>query len=177
MSAAIRYHPFPLAGLATTLLLLLVALPAMAAGPITASQWTTYTNNRYGVLIDYPANLFKADPPPPNNAGRNFEAPAVRARFYVDSHANALDLAPAALEAEELSDLGGTVVHKQNGKDWYQIVTVKGDETVVRRVLLSEEGSMIHRLEIGYPTDAATAFAPIVARMTKSFRVDPALLQ
>jgi hypothetical protein len=34
---------------------------------------------------------------------------------------------------------------------------------------------MIHRLEIAYPKAAATAFEPVVARMVKSFRIDPAI--
>jgi hypothetical protein len=34
---------------------------------------------------------------------------------------------------------------------------------------------MIHRLEIAYPKTAATGFEPVVARMIKSFRIDPTI--
>jgi hypothetical protein len=34
---------------------------------------------------------------------------------------------------------------------------------------------MVHRLEIAFPKTTATAFEPVVARMVKSFRVDPAI--
>ena len=54
-------------------------------------------------------------------------------------------------------------------------MAVKDDDTILRRVLLSEGDAMIHRLEIAYPTSAAAAFQPVVARMTKSFRVDPTI--
>lgn len=149
---------------------------ARAEAPgIAAKQWQTYTNTRYGVMIDYPADLFAIQPPPPDNAGRNFEAPAVKARFFIYTHANALDQSREELQAEDVADLGGKNATKQNGVDWYQVVGAKDDEVVVRRVMLSEGGAMVHRLEIACPASAADPFAPIVERMTKSFRVDPTI--
>ncbi len=149
--------------------------PAHAADEIVAKKWETYTNNRYGVLIDYPADLFARDWPPPDNAGRNFDAPAAHARFYVYSHANALDQSREDFEAEDVLDLSDPSAKKQNGEDWYQLIATKDDQTIVRRVLLSEGATMVHRLEIAFPSRAAAAFTPIVERMTKSFRVDPTI--
>ncbi len=142
---------------------------------ITASQWTSYVNNRYGVVIEYPAGLFEMQPPPPDNAGRDFTAEKVGARFFVYSHANALNASLQELQAEDVLDIGDGMAVKSNGADWYQVVAAKGTETILRRVLLSEGATMIHRLEIAYPKKAATAFEPVVARMIKSFRVDPAI--
>lgn len=164
--------------MATLLLSALVAtgLPVRADPfTITASQWETYTNSRYGVMIDYPTDVFAIQPPPPDNAGRNFDAPAVNARFHIYTHANALESSREELEAEDVLDLGDATAKKKNGEDWYQVVAIKGDETILRRVLLSEGGTMVHRLEIAFPTRTATAFAPIVERMIKSFRVDPTI--
>jgi hypothetical protein len=145
------------------------------AGAITASRWETYTNTRYGVIIDYPSDLFAIQPPPPDNAGRNFEAQAVKARFLVYTHANALDQTLQELEDEDVADLGDKDATKQNGGDWYQVLGVKDDEVIVHRVVLSEGGSMVHRLEIAFPAGAVANFAPIMDRMTKSFRVDPTI--
>ena len=157
--------------------LLAAALVAFAAQAATlgASRLEQYNNTRYGVMIDYPADLFAIQPPPPDNAGRDFDAPDAKARFHVYSHANALDLSREELAAEDVLDLGDAAAKKESGPDWYQVVAVKDDDTILRRVLLSEDGAMIHRLEIAYPTSAAAAFQPVVARMTKSFRVDPAI--
>jgi hypothetical protein len=157
--------------------LLAAALVAFAAQAATlgASRWEQYTNTRYGVMIDYPADLFAIQPPPPDNAGRDFDAPGAKARFHIYSHANALDLSREELAAEDVLDLGDAATKKESGPDWYQVVAVKDDDTILRRVLLSEGDAMIHRLEIAYPTSAAAAFQPVVARMTKSFRVDPAI--
>jgi hypothetical protein len=152
---------------------------APPAGPATtaikASRWEGYTNTRYGVMIDYPADLFAIQPPPPDNAGRNFAAEKAGARFHIYSHANAMNFSVEELQAEDVLDIGDAAAVKQNGADWYQIVASKEAETIVRRVVLSEGGTMIHRLEIAYPKAAATAFEPVVARMVKSFRIDPAI--
>ncbi len=52
--------------------------PAKAATAVTTNRWETYANTRYGVVIDYPADLFAMLPPPPDNAGREFEEPRVQ---------------------------------------------------------------------------------------------------
>src|SRR5664280_1433938 len=123
--------------------LLAAALVAFAAQAATlgTSRWEQYTNTRYGVMIDYPADLFAIQPPPPDNAGRDFDAPDAKARFHVYSHANALDLARDELAAEDVLDLGDAAAKKESGPDWYQIVAVKDDDTILRRVLLSEGGA------------------------------------
>lgn len=153
------------------------AVPPVKAGPaaIVASRWERYTNTRYGVMIDVPADLFTAEPPPPDNAGRNFNAPDQKARFHIYSHANALGASRDELQAEDVLDIGDAAATQQSGDDWSQVVGVNGDNTILRRVLMSDGGAILHRLEIAYPTIAATAFAPVVARMTKSFRVDLAI--
>lgn len=146
-----------------------------AATAIQASRWEGYTNTRYGVMIDYPADLFAIQPPPPDNAGREFAAAAAGARFHVRSHANAMGASVEELQAEDVLDIADAAAVKQNGQDWYQVMATGEAEIIVRRVLLSEGGAMLHRLEIAYPIASAAAFEPIVARMIKSFRVDPAI--
>ena len=140
-----------------------------------ASRWERYTNTRYGVMIDYPADLFAIQPPPPDNAGRDFTAASAGARFSIYSHANAMNFSVEELQAEDVLDIGDAAAVKQSGKDWYQVVASKGADTVLRRVLLSEEGTFVHRLDIAYPKAAAAAFESIAARMTKSFSVDSSI--
>ena len=126
-----------------------------ATAAIKASRWEGYTNTRYGVMIDYPADLFAIQPPPPDNAGRNFTAEKAGARFHIYSHANALNFSVEELQAEDVLDIGDAAAVKQNGQDWYQVVASKEAETIVRRVLLSGGGTMVHRLEIAYPKAAS----------------------
>jgi hypothetical protein len=160
-----------------------VAAPSTLAAPkadpapaaTTPGRWESYINTRYGVVIDYPAELFAIQAPPPDNAGRDFTADKVGARFFLYSHANALDTSLQDLQAEDALDIGDAMAVKNNGPDWYQVTASKQANIILRRVLLSEGRSMVHRLEIAYPKSAAASFEPIVARMIKSFRVDPAI--
>lgn len=151
------------------------AAPAANAGPIAASRWEHYVNTRYGVGIDYPADLFAADPPPPDNAGRGFEAKAAKARFSVYSHANAFGASREELEAEDVLSIDDDQPEKLSGDNWYALIATTDSEVIVRRVLLSEGGAMVHRLEITYPKSSAKAFQPVVARMMESFSVDPSI--
>ena len=123
-----QYLSISFAGMAVSLLLLAAFIPAAVAAAMTASRWETYTNTRYGVMIDYPADVFAIEPPPPDNAGRNFEAPNLKARFHVYTHANALDQTLQEIEDEDVTDLGDKDATKQNGGEWYQVLGVKDDE-------------------------------------------------
>jgi hypothetical protein len=147
--------------------------PAIAA--ITAARWQRYTNSRYGVVVDYPADLFTAEPPPPDNAGRGFVAPAVKARFSVYSHANALDVSRDELIAEDVLEIGDEEPQRIVRENGYAIIGARDGEMIVRRVLLSEKGGFVHRLEIAYPLVDAKRFEAIMGRMIGSFAVDPAI--
>lgn len=151
------------------------APPSAPPGAGTAERWERYTNTRYGVVIDYPTDLFQAEPAPPDNAGRAFNAPAAKARFSVYSHANAFNASREELEAEDVLSLGDDRPEKLAGENWYALIATTDSEVIVRRVLLSEAGAMVHRLEIAYPKTAAKAFQPVVARMMKTFSVDPSI--
>ncbi len=142
---------------------------------ITADRWERYTNTRYGVMVDYPADLFTPEPPPPDNAGRGFSAPGVKARFHIYSHANAFGASREELQAEDVLDLADGRAVRRSGTDGYVVIGVRDGVTIARRVLLSEGGALVHRLEIAYPAGAAEPFEPIAARMMRGFRVDPSI--
>jgi hypothetical protein len=145
------------------------------AAPIAAARWQRYTNTRYGVVIDYPADLFTAEPPPPDNAGRGFAAPAAKARFSVYSHANALAVSRDELLAEDVLEIGDDQPQKIVRADGYAVIGAKDGEMIVRRVLLSEGDAFVHRLEIAYPLADAKRFEALMGRMIGSFAVDPSI--
>ncbi len=153
--------------------------PPAGAAAVTAKRWEHYTNTRYGVSLDYPADLFAIQPPPPDNAGRSFEAKALKARFHVYSHANALDASVDELQAEDVLDIGDANATKRKGTDWYQVIGRRdGDlngEHIIRLVVLSEGNTMVHRLEIAMPAAISEAFEPIATRMVRSLRIDPSI--
>jgi hypothetical protein len=152
-----------------------IAAPPPPVTAVTAARWQRYTNSRYGAGVDYPAELFTAEPPPPDNAGRGFAAPAEKARFSVYSHANALDVSRDELLAEDILEIGDDKPQKVMRADGYAVIGARDGEMIVRRVLLSEGGAFVHRLEIAYPLAHAKRFEAIMGRMIGSFAVDPSI--
>ncbi|MCZ7660783.1 MAG: hypothetical protein M5U07_24510 [Xanthobacteraceae bacterium] len=125
--------------------------------------------------LEYPADLFAIEPPPPDNAGRSFAAPAAKARFSVHSHANAFGASLDELMAEDVLQIGDDQPQRIVRADGYAVIGARDGEMIVRRVLLSEGGAFVHRLEIAYPLADAKRFEAIMGRMIGSFTVDPSL--
>ena len=65
----------------------------LAATAAKADSWLTYQNDRYGTTIDYP-DVFKMQPPPGSDDGREFKSPD-GADFTVSASYFALDLTVA----------------------------------------------------------------------------------
>src|SRR5665811_25510 len=131
--------------------------------------WKTYTNTRYVVSVHYPAALFAMGEAPPDNAGRGFEAKD-GARFSVYSSANALDQDPSALLAETLEEVSPDDLRdKTVAAAGFTVIFRRDGEVVQRHLSTSEQGTMLHWLEIGYPQSLETKYAPVAARMIASF--------
>lgn len=71
----------------------MVTAVLLAATAVKADGWLTYQNDRYGTTIDYP-DLFKMQPPPGSDDGREFKSPD-GADFVVSAFYFALDLTVA----------------------------------------------------------------------------------
>jgi hypothetical protein len=154
--------------------------PAVMQPPVTIAQpdfanlrWERYENTRYGVRLEYPADLFEMGPAPPDNAGRGFEADSIDARISVYSHANALDMKREALLEEDVTEIGDPKPQRMPRNDGHVVIGIKEGRMVVRRVLLSQGGTMVHRLEVSYPTEIAKRFEPVLGRIVASFAADP----
>lgn len=132
--------------------------------------WIPYVNSRYSVAVDYPSRIFSAGDPPSDNSGRSFEA-ADGGRFYVYSSANALGQSIDELMGEGLEGISGeAVIDRRQTADGFSVILRQEQAIVHRHLMTSENGSMLHWLEIGYPEDLASKYAPIAEKMMASFR-------
>jgi hypothetical protein len=140
---------------------------AAAAG---ADTWLTYHNDRYGTTIDYP-DLFKAQPPPGSDDGREFKS-ADGADFTVSALYNALDFDLAKYRDFIVQNLepGAVATYQAHGDDWFVVSGTKGADIFYERHLLSHGGQMTEDFDISYPAALKQTYDPIVARMAKSFR-------
>jgi hypothetical protein len=156
-----------LAGFAAVVLCFAAAaLPA--ARTAWASDWRTYQNDRYGTTIDYP-DFFKAEPPPDNDDGRRFKS-ADGAEFAVFASYDALDSDLAGYQKDILKNLdsGATVTYQAHGDNWFVVSGTTGDGIFYKRYRLSH--GLAEGFVMSYPARLKQTYAPIVARMAKSFR-------
>lgn len=137
-----------------------------------ASNWITYRNDRFGTRIDYSAPMFRMLPPPDNDDGRTFEARDGSARFMVFAAYNVFDSTLDELIEENLASLGEDekVTRKRRGENWYLHSGFRGGDFFLRKVLLSDDGGVIHTFEISYAKSLKTKLDPMAARMADSLR-------
>jgi len=143
----------------------------LAAGPAAAQKsWKTYKNERFGTSIEYPADKFIPQPPPENGDGLRFIT-TDGAEFTVSAINNVLNQNLAAIETAALKDrpLDERITHRERGANWIALSGTKANVVFYEGRLLSHRGKIINDFEILYPTRLRSLYAPIVARMAKSF--------
>ncbi len=132
-------------------------------------DWQTYANSRFGIVIDYPADIFRALPPPTNNDGRRFESVDGSAGFYVFGQHNALGQSLQEIYQQERASNGDkTVAYAELGQGWFVVSGFRGGDAFYRKMLLSAD-DVLSVFEISYPSALQAGFDDIVTRMSDSF--------
>lgn len=146
--------------------------PSAAAAAI-AGEWTRYVNPRFGTVIDYPADLFVAEPPPENGDGLSFKSVDEAAGFIVFGQMNALDRTVGEMMADDLaSGSYGQVTYERSGVDWYVLSGYRDGRVYYRKVIVPAGGDTLHVFEIDYPPAQKAAYDTITARMAKSLKAE-----
>lgn len=166
-------------GIALALVAVFVAMmdrPGQAVPSGSGHDWRTYTNTRYGVVVDYPAALFMTmEDEPEDHSGRGFSG-ADNIRFFVYSSANALDLSNEKMRDQVLLGTAQEqIVSSALRADGFDAVLRREGEIVRHHLLTSENGTFLHWLQIGWPESEEARLAPVAAKMIASFRVDPSI--
>ncbi len=143
----------------------LLVLPSLATAQ---DSWTTYRNTRFGTSIEYPSR-FKPGRPPDNDDGQSFAADD-GAQLAVWGSLNALEHDLAGLEAflRENPKDGETIAYRAAGRNWLVLSGTRKDQVFYARHLFSHKGEVVNAFEISYPAALASAYGPIVARLSKS---------
>jgi hypothetical protein len=147
----------------------LAAVPC-AASAQTGEKWKTYSNDRFGTSISYPAR-FKPGRPPDNNDGQSFTADD-GAELAVWGSFNVLEEDVAGLEASRRENLKADekITYRAAGKNWLVLSGTRGDRLFYTRYLLSHRNEVENAFEISYPAVLAATYDPIVARLSKSLK-------
>jgi hypothetical protein len=148
-------------------ILLLYALLA-AAQPAPAHQWNSYENARFGTLLSYPRDLFRAQTESDNGDGITLRA-ADGATLAVFGSNNVENAGPAAYVR---GLIGGDARYRQLS---YRIVRANfavlsgsvGNRLFYERYAFDPAGR-VHGFVLEYPAAARARYDPVVPRISAS---------
>jgi hypothetical protein len=154
-------------GFALTVVTIWFALAQAAAGE---KPWATSSNPRFGTTADYPADVFTAqDPPPENGDGTTFRTADGRAQLAIYGAYNVDNDTPASYLAkyEELS----SAAYKRVTTEFYAVSGTTGADIYYDRCNFPPHNDdILNCIHVVYPARERAFFDPIVTRISKSLR-------
>jgi hypothetical protein len=140
-----------------------------------AETWKRYTNERFGTLVEVPAE-FTAQPPPANNDGRTFVSKDGSARILVyGSHAPSVVVQSFAAYKDWVTDQeaksGLGITYTGGAADWFALSGVKGSTVIYMKVVAGcADRSVAHHVRVEYPASEKAGYDPTVTRVARSLR-------
>jgi hypothetical protein len=128
--------------------------------------WTTYVNDRFGIRLDFPPDVFEPEPPPENGDGRGFRGE--NAALQVLGFHNVDGDTPQSIKSR-LADAEGyeDVTYSPSGDSWLVISGFRGDRIFYEKYFFS--GGIVSVLGLEFPAEEKPFFAPLIERMEDSF--------
>lgn len=154
------------------LTLLLCALTQLAGGPALAQSWAEYRNERYGLSLRYPADIFVAERAAEAGDGQAFVAKDADARLLVGALRNESGYTPAAYRdyIAQSSYAEYQVDYRRLGGNWFALSGEGNGRIFYEKVMFTCGGRLINSFAMLYPSDQRHIFDPIVERIEDTFR-------
>ena len=135
-------------------------------------DWITHHNKRFGLTLQYPADLFELERTAKAGDGEMFSAPDLRARLVVGAVANTKGYDPASYQAftERKSYSKYRVTYRQRGRTWFVLSGVGDGKIFYEKVIFSCGGRLINGFALTYPVQHRATVDPVVERIEDSFR-------
>jgi hypothetical protein len=145
------------------------ALPAAAEDQFLPSRggWQTYENGRFGMRLEFPVEVFSAEPPPENGDGRTFRSSDATLQVFAFQNADGDD--PSSLKQELVGAEGyDNVTYSPTGGDWLVLSGFRGDAIFYEKYFFRD--NVISAFGMEFPQERKPFYAPIVERIEDSFR-------
>jgi hypothetical protein len=151
------------AGLALSLALMLLALPAIAAG------WGHYDNARYGYATDVPPG-FVAEGESDNGDGQVFSTPTARLTVF-GANILAADFEAELRDRQAAATADGwAITYQVSTPNAGSFSGKKGGRILYVRAIALCRGTQLAVLQFDYSRADLAAFDPIVTRLVGAFR-------
>jgi hypothetical protein len=137
-----------------------------------STGWTEYQNERYGLHVLYPADVFRLEKSSEAGDGEVFTSHDGSAKLLVGALPNDARQSPAQYQTyvATRSYAGFQVQYRPLGQTWFVLSGQGEGKTFYEKVMFSCNGTLINSFAMLYPNDRRSLYDGIVERMEKSFR-------
>lgn len=157
--------------------LLLIFLVAGAAFPARSQNhaggldWIGYRNQRFGLVLRYPAHVFKFERAAAAGDGELFSSQDGRAQLLIGAFENTDHHSPESYQKfiARQSYSGLKIDYAPVGRSWSVISGVRGDTMIYEKVMFSCGGRVINSFAMTYPVAERRLYDPIVEGIEDSF--------
>ena len=152
---------------------LAIVFGAITGGVGAAPQdWTEYRNERYGLSLEYPADLFVVERQTEAGDGQVFVATEGDARLLVGGFLNERGYSAASYQDYIAHHSYGDykLGYRRLGQTWFVLSGEGNGRIFYEKVMFTCGGRLINSFAMIYPIDKRHIFDPIVERVEDTFR-------
>ena len=135
------------------------------------SDWSEHRNEKYGLRLKYPGEVFKLERTSEAGDGHVFVTQDGHARLLVGALANESGFTPVAYQDHVARQSYGKfkVTYRPLGKSWF-VLSGEGDGKIFyEKVIFSCSGRLINSFAMIYPIERRDVFDPLVEQIEDSF--------
>ena len=142
---------------------------AVGAAP---QDWTEYRNERFGLRLEYPADVFVVERQTEAGDGQVFVAAGGNARLLVGALINETGYTAATYQAYIARHSYGDykLGYRRLGQTWFVLSGEGNGRIFYEKVMFTCGGRLINSFAMIYPIDQRHIFDPIVERVEDTFR-------
>jgi hypothetical protein len=149
---------------------------ACSAAQAQSSHWSEYRNEKYGLTLKYPYDVFGVERTAEAGDGQVLVTREGDARLLVGALLNDSGFTPATYQDYIARQSYGKykITYRPKGRTWF-VLSGEGDGKVFyEKVMFSCSGRLISSFAMIYPRERRAVFNPIVERMEDTFRAGDA---
>jgi hypothetical protein len=137
-----------------------------------AEEWKEYRNERFGLSLYYPADVFMIDRTAEAGDGQLFVSHIGNARLLVGVLVNDTAFSPASYQGylARKSYSQYQIDYRPLGQNWFVLSGEGNGRIFYEKVMFSCGGRLMNSFALLYSSDEREAFDRMVERMEKSFR-------
>ncbi len=162
--------------LLTFLAILLFSAPLAAQETLNSGGWQSYRNERFGLSLNYPGEVFQIERTSEARDGVVFRARGTDARMLVGALPNRDRHTVATYQnlVARKSYAAYQIHYRPRGNTWF-VLSGEGDGRIFyEKIVFSCGGRLINSFALIYPAADRQTFDPIVERVEDTFRAGTA---